>query len=433
MEPGPLVIGVNYRTAPIEVRERFRMDGIARSEALARLALADGIEEAVVLSTAHRTEFWLWASDPSMAANSVLRLLADVYHLHLCEWRNFYRLVEEAAVRHILELTCGEDAEAIAELGISSVVEAAGKEAARLGAAGCFLDSLILEALNLAKSLHPDSSGALLREAIRIAVDRSFNGAAQSIPVVLGSGNIASVLVGCFPSARDTGCEMMAQNSGNGFRSFMQVRGALSEVEDICSGLGPAKEAVVICTDGDQLILTQSEVERIQRKRRHALLLILDLSCPRKVAPAAASIPGVSLLNLDGLCRMVRRKQGQFAAIGSGSDEVFTRQASAVYRKLVRNLELPTSALRAQVFDTCKRELVAFEEPNGCCTTDREKLLVALAARITKRVAAMLALDLQGRGLVRSEPPVPILAGALRMESTPVAFLHRKNSQRRSQ
>src|SRR5205085_174455 len=107
VEPGPMIIGLNHRTAPVEVRERFWIGESRRAEALVRLSRAEGIEEAIILATCHRTELWLWASDPSLAANSVLRFLTSEYQLQLCDWRNFYRLVEDSAVSHIFTVTCG--------------------------------------------------------------------------------------------------------------------------------------------------------------------------------------------------------------------------------------------------------------------------------------------------------------------------------------
>jgi len=59
-----MVIGLNYRTALVAVRERFWMSDSQQCEALVQLARAEGIEEIVVLATCKRTEFLLWASDP---------------------------------------------------------------------------------------------------------------------------------------------------------------------------------------------------------------------------------------------------------------------------------------------------------------------------------------------------------------------------------
>ena len=98
MQPSLVIIGLNYRTASLDVRERFWISESRRYEAIHQLVRSEGIDEAVVLSTPHRTEFILWASDASSAANSVLRLLTREYDLKMCEWSSFYRLLDEAAL-----------------------------------------------------------------------------------------------------------------------------------------------------------------------------------------------------------------------------------------------------------------------------------------------------------------------------------------------
>ena len=80
-----MVVGLNHRTAPIEIRERFWISETRRYEALVQLARAEGIEEIIVLATCNRTEFLLWANDAALAANSVLRFLSAEYGLKLCE------------------------------------------------------------------------------------------------------------------------------------------------------------------------------------------------------------------------------------------------------------------------------------------------------------------------------------------------------------
>ena len=99
-----MVVGLNYRTAPVAVRERFWISENGRYEALLQLSQAEGIDEIIVLATCNRTEFLLWASDVTLAANSVMRLLGSQYGLTLGEWKNFYRLLDEDALMHIFRV-----------------------------------------------------------------------------------------------------------------------------------------------------------------------------------------------------------------------------------------------------------------------------------------------------------------------------------------
>ena len=70
---------------------------------------SDGIDEVIVLSNCNRTEFLVWTQNASEAANSVLRFLTRSSNLKLVEWSNFYRLVGDAAVAHVLRVAAGTD------------------------------------------------------------------------------------------------------------------------------------------------------------------------------------------------------------------------------------------------------------------------------------------------------------------------------------
>src|SRR5579863_8254898 len=96
LEPMLMVVGLNHRTAPLAMRERFWIGETRRYEVLRQLCSAEGIEEIVVLSTCCRTEFLVWASEPTLAANSVLHFLGVDHGLKLTEWEHFYRLLDES-------------------------------------------------------------------------------------------------------------------------------------------------------------------------------------------------------------------------------------------------------------------------------------------------------------------------------------------------
>ncbi|MGD0270546.1 MAG: glutamyl-tRNA reductase, partial [Candidatus Sulfotelmatobacter sp.] len=109
MEPTLMVVGLNYRTAPVAVRERFWISEERRYAALVQLSRAEGIEEVIVVATCNRTEFLLWAKDVTLAANSVMRFLGSEYGLTMEEWNHFYRLLDEAALLHIFRVASSLD------------------------------------------------------------------------------------------------------------------------------------------------------------------------------------------------------------------------------------------------------------------------------------------------------------------------------------
>ena len=123
-----MVVGLNHRTAPLAMRERFWIAENRRYEVLRQLRNAEGIEEVAVLCTRCRTEFLVWASEPTLAANSVLQFLSSGYGLKLTEWQHFYRLLDAAALTHIFRVASGLDSLFLGEPQIAAQVEAPGAD-----------------------------------------------------------------------------------------------------------------------------------------------------------------------------------------------------------------------------------------------------------------------------------------------------------------
>jgi glutamyl-tRNA reductase len=154
-----MVIGVNHRSAPVEVRERFWIPEDRRRDALEKLVCTDGIDEVLVLSTGECTEFILWTRDASAASGSVLNFLTREYGLQLCEWKHFYRKLDEAALAHVFLATAGLDSIASREKESTENFKDASVSALQAGTMGRFLDSVAQKTLTI--------SGALRDEATR--------------------------------------------------------------------------------------------------------------------------------------------------------------------------------------------------------------------------------------------------------------------------
>ncbi len=151
MEPTLLVVGVNFRSATSAMRERFWISDARREHALKQLSRAEGIEEVIVLATGHRTEFLLWVNDVTLAGNSVMRLLSSECGLKLCEWKYFYRLLDEAALLHIFSVASSLDSMVAGEPQIVSQVKQAWQQAQKVGATGRFLDAVMEKALTISE------------------------------------------------------------------------------------------------------------------------------------------------------------------------------------------------------------------------------------------------------------------------------------------
>ncbi len=187
-----MVIGLNHRTAPVEVREHFWISESRRYEALLHLIQAEGVEEVVVLATCNRTEFVLWASDASLAANSVLRFLSRDFNLRLCEWKHFYRLLDEEALTHIFRVASSLDSMVLGEPEIVGQVKTAWKMAQEVGSTGRFLDAVFQKALTVSKRVRNEtaigSSAVSVPYAAVELAKQIFGSLENRIVLLMGAG-----------------------------------------------------------------------------------------------------------------------------------------------------------------------------------------------------------------------------------------------------
>ena len=158
VEPTLAVIGLNFRTSPVAVRERFWISPARRVEALHQLVRSEGIEEVIVLATCNRTEFIVWASDVPTAANSVLRFLTQEYQVKLCEWSHFYRLMDDVALTHVFRVTSSLDSMVLGEPEITGQVKEAWALAQEAGTTGRFLDAVMQKALTVSKRARTETA-----------------------------------------------------------------------------------------------------------------------------------------------------------------------------------------------------------------------------------------------------------------------------------
>jgi glutamyl-tRNA reductase len=192
-----LVIGLNHRTAPLAMRERFWISETRRYAVLQQLSRAEGVDEVIVLTTSSRTEFLIWASEPMLAANSVLNFLSVEHGLKLSEWEHFYRLIAEDALAHIFRVTCGLDSPLLGEPDINSQLKTAWEQSRAAVGMQHVLDAVVERALSLSGGLRKTitvgaSGGTISTAAVDRARDRNAASVAAAEKIVLAEAQAFS-------------------------------------------------------------------------------------------------------------------------------------------------------------------------------------------------------------------------------------------------
>jgi glutamyl-tRNA reductase len=394
-----MVIGLNHRTAPLAMRERFWISENRRYEVLQQLKSAEGIEEIVVLSTCCRTEFLVWASEPTLAANSLLHFLSTDHGLKLSEWEHFYRLLDECALTQIFRVTSGLDSLVLGEPEIVSQVKVAWEQARTVGAAGHFLNAALEKALSVSKQVRHETTIGKVSVSIPMAaldLARHIFGSLEGRKVLLlGTGKMSEL------SAR-----YMVENGAQSVMVIDQSPARASELAEKLGGTAATladrwkcmlrADIVISATGCPHVVLTREEAERIAVERNRVALVILDIGMPRDVEPDVRRVDGILLYDLEGLERAVNSNAAERTAVAAEVEKIVAAEAQAFRGKLQAESVVPTIvALRHRLDQICRQELESFIEERGPFTREQDQSLHAITAQVIQKIASSLARELK--------------------------------------
>jgi glutamyl-tRNA reductase len=301
---GIKVLGVNHRTAPLEVRERFAHGAHEVPGALARV-MAAGASGGVLLSTCNRTEFYLVLEDegPADAVWSLLderlpqgapgRGAASAYG---------YIVRDRDAVRHLYRVSAGLDSMILGESQIQGQVRDAW-ETSR-AQAGPVLHRLFQTALHVGARVRTETAvGAGTASAASAAVavaGKIFGDLAGRTALVLGAGDMAELAATCLV---DEGVQvsLVANRTHERARAVAERLGARAlTLDEAWSHFGTID--IALCsTAAPHAIVTWERVAPVIAGRSRRPLCILDLAVPRDVDPAVAQLENVFLYDVDDL------------------------------------------------------------------------------------------------------------------------------------
>ena len=394
-----MVVGLNYRTAPVGVRERFWISEDRRYQALVQLSRAEGVEEVIVLATCNRTEFLLWANDITLAANSVMRLLGSEYGLQLSEWKHFYRLLDEAALLHIFKVASSLDSMVIGEPQVVSQVKQAWQQAQKVGTTGRFLDAVMQKALTVSKRVRSETAignAAVSIPYAAVELTRQIFGTLENKKVLLlGAGKMSELSARGLLNHGASSVRVINRTVEHAAELAAKLGGVAIPFEERWQHMAEA-DIIISSTSCPHTILSREEAELMVRGRTNRPLVIVDIAMPRDIDAAVREVKGVFLYNLDDLENVVDHNAGEREAAAAEAQKILKAEARGFRGKLMAERVVPTIvALRLRLDEICRLELDSFRQENGPFSKDQDEMLNAMMSRMTQRIAGSLARELK--------------------------------------
>jgi glutamyl-tRNA reductase len=300
-----VVVGLNYRTAPVEVRERFTFAEHQLPEALLQLQQTNSILECVIVATCNRTEIYAVVDRHHLCGHYIRHFMENWFSVPRSEFTNhLYIYEDQRAAEHLFRVAAGLDSMVIGETQILGQIRNAFLLAQQLGTTGTLFNQLFKQAVTMAKRAHSETTiGENAVSVSYAAVElgkRIFGHFHDKKVMILGAGKMSEL----------TGKHLVA----SGARDVLVVNRTYSRAVDIAGKLnGKAcrmEEAAALLADIDIVIsstgaegyvLAREQVQEAMRSRPSRPMFLIDIAVPRDLDPAIGEVPGVYLYDIDDL------------------------------------------------------------------------------------------------------------------------------------
>jgi len=385
-----LLLGTSHKTAPLAVRERIALPDGRAERFLRELAEHPEIREAVVLSTCNRTELYVVVSDPVEAETTVLGMLARQAGLRPTELIDgIYSHRNCEAARHLYRVTSGLESMIVGEAEVQGQVKRAYEAALAARTTGPLTNKLFRAALATGKRVRTDTAiGAGGASVASVAVE-----AARSALGELGSRHV--LIIGAGETAELTARALSQQGVSTMFVANRRRERAIALAQrfggdtiafDSLPGELERADIVVASTASPHAIVGAEELALVTAVRGGRPLLLLDLAVPRDIDPECGTLPGVTLVDIDGLQAQVARTHDERRMEARRAEGIVEEEIQAFAGWLGTLEVLPTiTALREQA-DRLVAELLAENAHRweGMTDRDRERVEAMLRAAVKR-------------------------------------------------
>lgn len=304
-----LVVGVNHRTAPLDLLERIALDAQSVAKAVSGLVALDSVREAVILSTCNRTEVYAVAELFHQGFDDIQHFLATTAGVDL-ETINSHTYAEhdDAAAHHLFSVAAGLDSMVLGEGEVLGQVRDAWEIAQAEGAARSTLNLLFRHCLETGKRARTETdiargTASMSHAAVEMAVDHL--GSLDNVSVaVVGAGLMGEGIAVALHGHGARRMTVLNRTEEHGRSIADRVDGTVQPLAALDHALVES-DLVITCTGAQEPIITTDMARLASSPDRPTL--IIDIAVPRDVHHEVAQLSDVTVLNLDDVQRWAAR------------------------------------------------------------------------------------------------------------------------------
>jgi glutamyl-tRNA reductase len=300
------LIGLNHKTAPIELRERIAINRDELPEATRALAAMPGVAECMIVSTCNRVEMLAAVEGPEV---ELTQFVAEHFGLNAAEVEpHLYKYRDQEAVRHLFRMAASLDSMVVGESQILGQVKEAFQAARTAGTVASQLEHLLQSAFSAAKKARTETGiGANSVSIASVAVDmaRKIFGSLEGRTVFLVGAGKMSELAARHLTQQGVGAILVTNRTeARARRMAEEIQGRIVPrvvpFEQLYQAAAEA-DIVISSTGAPHHIFTRTHGQEFLRKRRNRPMFFIDIAVPRDVDPAMNDLDGIFVYDVDDL------------------------------------------------------------------------------------------------------------------------------------
>lgn len=300
-----IVVGLNYKTAPVEIREKFSFTDEELPEAMRALQSQKSILENVIVSTCNRTEIYAVVDQLHTGRYYIKQFLAEWFHVPVKSFEtHLYIREEDNSMMHLFKVSSGIDSMVLGETQILGQVKGSFLKAQKLGTTGTVYNKLFKQAITFAKRAHGET--AIGENAVSVSyaavelAKKIFGSLSNKHVAILGAGKMG---------------ELAAENLyGSGVGKVTVINRTFSKAETLAEKFhGTAKsmqelqcvlleaDILISSTGATDYVIDYDLMSYVERLRKGKPIFMVDIAVPRDLDPQIGDLSNVFLYDIDDL------------------------------------------------------------------------------------------------------------------------------------
>lgn len=300
-----LMVGLNYRTAPVEIREKLTFDPDSIAQAMKELKGKKSILENIIVSTCNRTEIYAVVDQLHTGRYYIKDFLSQWFGIDKEDFTPYLSIFEdEGAVEHLFHVTCGLNSMVVGETQILGQVRSSFLSAQEKGTSGTVFNHLFKQSITLAKRAHSEteigSNAVSVSYAAVELAKKIFGDLTNKNVLILGAGKMGELAVQNLHGSGVGKVTVMNRTFQKAQNLAEKFQGEAKTIEELQCALVEA-DIMISSTGAKGYVITKEMMQDVERMRKGRPLFMVDIAVPRDLDPGLADLESVFLYDIDDL------------------------------------------------------------------------------------------------------------------------------------